>query len=345
MQYRLLGRSAMRVSELCLGAMTFGEESGFGAPVDECRKIFDTFMEAGGNFIDTANMYSNGSSERILSDFIANERERIVLATKYSNTMQGNDPNAGGNHRKNMVQALEASLKRLKTDYVDLYWLHIWDATTPVDEVMRALDDLVRAGKVLHVGVSNTPAWIIANANTVAAFQGWSPFTAMQLHYNLTERSIEADFFDLAKAQNMAITPWSPLANGLLTGKFNRDADEKARAGARLATTRRNMLSEDKIELAEKVTAIAKEAGRSTAQVALAWLRQNPNGTVIPIIGARTVDQLKDNLASADQDLSAEHIAALDELSAPSHNYPASRRANPYVHRMLQGETADKIVR
>ncbi len=343
MRYKLFGRSGMRVSELCLGTMTFGEETGFGAARDECKKVFDAFLEAGGNFIDTANMYSKGTSERMLSEFIAPERERLVLATKYANNMVSNDPNSGGNHRKNMVQALDASLKRLDTDYVDVYWVHIWDFTTPIDEVMRALDDMVRAGKVLHVGVSNTPAWIIAAANTLAAERGWTPFSAMQLHYNLVERSIEADFLSLAKMQDMAVTPWSPLAGGLLTGKFNRDVDEEARKGSRLATSRWGRITDAKLDVAEKITEIAKEIGQTSSQVALKWLCQNKKAVVIPIIGARNENQLKDNLGCLDFELGDDHVKALNEVSAVSHGYPASLLLNPYAAKMMHGEVADKI--
>ena len=343
MRYKLFGRSGMRVSEICLGAMTFGGESGFGAAQDECRKIFDAFIDAGGNFVDTANMYTGGTSERMLSEFIAAERDRLVLATKYTNNMQPDDPNAGGNHRKNMVHALEASLKRLDTDYVDLYWVHMWDGTTPVDEIMRALDDMVRAGKVLHVGVSNWPAWIISYANAIAERNGWTPFSGMQLQYNLVERSIEADFFDLARFQDMAITPWSPLAGGLLTGKFNRDADEKAREGARLTTTRWSPITDEKLDVAEKATEIANEIGCTTAQVALSWMRQNDRATVIPIIGAKTVDQLKENLACLEVELDDTQIQALNEIGAPTPTYPASLFVNPHIKRMIHGEMADRI--
>ncbi len=343
MKYRIFGRSGLRVSELCLGTMTFGEETGFGAPREESRKMYDTFLEAGGNFIDTANMYSRGTSERMLGEFISSDRERIVLATKYSNNMVANDPNAGGNHRKNMVQALEGSLKRLNTEYIDLFWVHIWDFTTPVVEVMRALDDLVRSGKVLHVGISNAPAWIVAWANALAEERGWTPFSGMQLHYNLVERSIEDDFMPLAKAQDMAITPWSPLAGGLLTGKFNRDADESAREGSRLATSRWGSVTEEKITVAEKVSEVAAAIGCTPSQVALNWLRQSPGGNVIPIIGARNVKQLEDNLGCLECDLAPEHRQALDEASAISPRYPASLLTNPFVKRMIHGEMGDLI--
>ena len=179
MRYRLLGKSGLRVSELCLGTMTFGEDWGWGSSKDESRQILDAFFEAGGNFIDTANVYTNGTSETLLGEFLKGDRDRAVLATKYTNAMPGTDPNAGGNQRKNMMRSVEASLKRLQTDYIDLYWLHIWDQITPLDEVMRAFDDLVRQGKILHAGVSDMAAWAVARANTLAELRGWTPFVGL----------------------------------------------------------------------------------------------------------------------------------------------------------------------
>src|SRR6201984_1375735 len=220
MRYRLLGKSGLRVSELCLGTMTFGEDWGWGSSKEESRKLYDTFLEAGGNFIDTANVYTNGTSERLLGEFMHGHRERLVLATKYTNAAPGTDPNAAGNQRKSIVQAVEASLKRLQTDYIDLYWLHIWDQITPVEEVMRAFDDLVRQGKVLYVGVSDAPAWWIAQAHTIAEFRGWSPFVGLQIEYSLIERTVERELIPVAKALGLTVTAWSPLAGGVLTGKY-----------------------------------------------------------------------------------------------------------------------------
>src|SRR5271163_4252723 len=219
MRYKLLGKSGLRVSELCLGTMTFGEDWGWGSSMDESRKVYDAFLEAGGNFIDTANVYTNGTSEQLLGEFMAGHRDKIVLATKYTNAGPGKDPNAAGNHRKSMVQALEASLKRLKTDYIDLYWLHIWDQITPIEEVMRAFDDLVRQGKILYAGVSDMPAWLVAKANTLAELRGWSPFVGLQIEYSLVERTPERDLVPMAAARELGVTAWSPLAGGILTGK------------------------------------------------------------------------------------------------------------------------------
>src|SRR5215471_8482230 len=229
MNYRLLGRSGLRVSELSLGTMTFGEEWGWGAPKDDARKIYDAYRDAGGNFIDTANLYTNGASERLVGEFMEGHREEVVLATKYTNALPGKDPNAAGNQRKNMVQAIEASLKRLKTDYIDLYWLHIWDQITPVDEVMRAFDDLVRQGKVLYVGVSDAPAWWIAQANTMAELRGWSKFIGLQIEYSLIERTVERELIPMSKAFKLGLVAWSPLAGGLLSGKYHSGAAKDAR--------------------------------------------------------------------------------------------------------------------
>src|SRR6266849_5295988 len=228
MKYPLFGNSGLRVSEVSLGTMTFGEDWGWGAAKDESRKIYEAYREAGGNFIDTANMYTNGSSENLVGEFIHDHRQSVVLATKYTNAMAGNDPNAAGNHRKSMVQALEASLRRLKTDYIDLYWLHIWDQMM-VEEVMRAFDDLVRQGKVLYIGVSDAPAWWIARANTLAELRGWTQFVGLQIEYSLIERTVERELIPMAKAFKLGLVAWSPLAGGLLSGKYHSSGAKDGR--------------------------------------------------------------------------------------------------------------------
>src|SRR6516162_4107250 len=221
MQYRLLGNSGLRVSQAALGTMTFGEDWGWGAPKEESLRVYNAFREAGGNFIDTANVYTNGTSETFLGEFVKGHRESVVVATKYTNAIPGTDPNAGGNHRKNMMQSVEASLKRLQTDYIDLYWVHIWDQITPVEEVMRGLDDLVRQGKVLYVGISDAPAWWIAQANTLAMLRGWSPFVGLQIEYSLVERTVERELITMTQALGIGVTAWSPLSGGALTGKYH----------------------------------------------------------------------------------------------------------------------------
>ena len=320
MRYRLLGGSGLRVSELCLGALTFGEDWGWGSSKEEARKIYDAFLEAGGNFIDTANVYTMGSSERFLGEFMEGHRERIVLATKYTNAMPGVDPNAGGNHRKNMVQAVEASLKRLKTDYIDLYWMHVWDQMTPVDEVMRAFDDLVRQGKVLYVGISDAPAWWIAQANTMAELRGWSRFVGLQVEYNLLERAVERELLPMAKALGIGVTAWSPLASGLLTGKHMKGTEQDSRMSSEMMKGFKPKEDRHAAVIAA-VVEMAKEMGISAAQLALAWLRHR-SVPVIPIIGARKMQQFEDNLKSIEVKLSSDQVEKLDLVSAIDLGFP-----------------------
>jgi aryl-alcohol dehydrogenase-like predicted oxidoreductase len=325
MRYRLLGNSGLRVSEAALGTMTFGEEWGWGTAKDEARKVYDAFREAGGNFIDTANLYTDGASESFLGEFMEGHRQSVVLATKYTNAAPGTDPNAAGNQRKNMVQSVEASLKRLHTDYIDLYWVHIWDQLTPVEEVMRGLDDLVRAGKVLYVGISDAPAWWIAQANTLAHLRGWTPFIGLQIEYSLIERTVERELIPMAKALNIGVTAWSPLAGGVLTGKYHSktSSDQNGESGRMSNDMMKGFLPEQR--RAERVVAtvktVADDVGRSLAQVALAWLRSRPV-PVIPIIGARKLSQLQDNLASFELTLSSDQLKTLDAASAIELGFP-----------------------
>lgn len=321
MKYRLLGNSGLRVSEAALGTMTFGEEWGWGAAKDEARKVYETYREAGGNFIDTANVYTNGSSERFVGEFIKEHRQSIVLATKYSNAAPGNDPNAAGNHRKSLMQAVDASRHRLQTDYIDLYWVHIWDQLTPVEEVMRGLDDLVRQGKILYAGISDAPAWWIAQANTLADLRGWSRFAAIQVEYNLIERSVERELIPVAKALNLGVTAWAPLANGVLTGKYHGQGNAES---GRMSTPQMQEFLPEQERTQRIITAlqsVAEQTGRSMPQVALAWLRQRPV-PVIPILGARKVSQLQDNLASLDLNLSAGQVQSLNEASGIELGFP-----------------------
>lgn len=347
MRYLHLGHSGLKVSELCLGAMTFGEEFGIGTGIEESRRIFDAYAEAGGNFIDTANIYNRGTSERMLGEFLGRDRDHFVVASKYTLSTNPSDPNAGGNHRKNLVCSLEDSLRRLNCDYLDLYWVHGWDQATRPQEVMRALDDQVRAGKVLHVGVSNAPAWWVAAANTLAGERGWTPFTALQLHYNLVERSIEADFPALSEFQDMRITAWSPLAGGLLTGKYDSATDPAARAGARLADSRMGArtLTEANLEAAQGLSRIAGEMGANPACVALAWVLHRAPRAIIPIIGARTLGQLQDNLAATELQLDSATIEALDQLKPPAECYPASLLRSEFFGSMMLGQHRDDLRR
>jgi aryl-alcohol dehydrogenase-like predicted oxidoreductase len=281
------------------------------------RRIFDAFVAAGGNFIDTANLYTNGTSERFLADFIAAERTRLVVASKFTMTMNAADPNAGGNSRKNLQQSLDATLKRLRTDYLDLYWVHAWDQLTPLDELLRALDDAVRAGKILYTGFSNVPAWTVARAQTLAELSGWTRFVALQLHYSLVERNVERELVPCAAALGMAVTAWSPLAGGVLSGKYSDDAAVRAGQPGRLTTTNwgRLFMSERNLAIARVVRQHADRLGRSGAQVAIRWLLQRPCGA-IPIIGARSAAQLQDLIGAEGFELDTEALTALDAASA-----------------------------
>lgn len=334
----------MRVSELSLGTMTFGEEWGWGAGTDEARKIYDTYREAGGNFIDTANLYTLGTSERMVGEFVKGHREEMVIATKYTNAVPGKDANAGGNQRKNMMQAVEASLKRMGTDYIDLYWLHIWDQLTPVEEVMRGFDDLVRQGKVLYVGVSDAPAWWVAQANTLASLRGWSPFIGLQIEYNLIERTVERELVPMAKALGLGLVAWSPLSGGVLTGKYS---GEKKEEGGRYSGDMMSPFLPKDQERQERIVAavrkVSEETGRSMPQVALAWLRYR-DIPVIPIIGARKLHQFEENMASMTLELTAEQVAQLNEASALPMGFPHDFFNSDMVRGFTYGGLRDKIL-
>jgi aryl-alcohol dehydrogenase-like predicted oxidoreductase len=272
MNYRLLGSSGLRVSEVALGAMTFGDDWGWGTSKDEARKIYDTYRAAGGNFIDTANVYTNGSSESLVGEFIHDHRESTVLATKYTCAMSAGDVNGGGNHRKNMVQALESSLRRLRTDYIDLYWLHVWDQMTPVEEVMRAFDDLIRQGKVLYIGVSDTPAWCIAQANTLAQLRGWTPFVGVQLEYSVSERTVERELIPMAKAFGLGLVAWGPLAGGVLSGKYHSGRGNEGRYQVRKLEASRKGERVDRIVHALERVAADRRPARGAGRTGLASL-------------------------------------------------------------------------
>lgn len=335
MNYRLLGASGARASELCLGTMTFGDDWGWGAPKDESRRIFDAFAAAGGNFIDTSNNYTDGTSERFVGEFIAPDRDHFVVATKFTLTERRADPNFGGNHRKNMRRSVEGSLRRLGTDYIDLLYLHMWDGTTPVEEVMRGLDDLVRSGKVLHVAFSDTPAWVIAQANTLAALRGWAGVVAMQAPYSLADRGVERDLLPMARAHGMAILAWGVLEGGELTGKYNAPNDEP----------KRSRDADDRVKaLAATVMEIAREIGRTPSQVAVNWVRQQP-GNVIPILGARREAQLRDTLGCLDFALDDAHMQRLTEAQPLALGFPHSFLASNHVRGLIFGETYAQIQR
>ncbi|MFM7479330.1 MAG: aldo/keto reductase [Microcystis aeruginosa] len=341
MRYKLLGNSGLRVSELCLGTMTFGEDWGWGSDKEESRAVFQAFAEAGGNFLDTANIYTNGTSETLVGEFVKGDREKWVIATKYSLNTRPGDVNACGNHRKNLFQAVEASLKRLGTDYIDLLWLHLWDSLTPIEEVMRAFDDLVRMGKVLYIGISDSPAWIVSQANTLATLRGWTPFIGLQIEYSLKERTPERELLPMAKALNIGVTAWSPLGGGVLTGKYNQPNPVDGRLSM---TDQPFQILDRDLKIAETVLEIAREIGKSPAQVALNWLRNRPN-SVIPIIGARRLSQLQDNLACVDFNLTGEQLQRLDNISAIPLGFPQELLASQFVRDILLGGVAAQLDR
>ncbi|MGW3341683.1 aldo/keto reductase [Nonomuraea rubra] len=338
--YVTLGRSGLRVSPFALGTMTFGEDPGAaGSSVEESERILATYLDLGGNFIDTANFYTNGHSEKILGDWFAarpGRRERVVLASKFFGNLFPGDPNGGGAGRSSIIAQLDETLRRLRTDYLDLYWLHNWDRNTPVEETMRTLDDLVRAGKIRYLGFSNTPGWVTARAQTMALLKGWTPLIALQVEYSLLARTVEGELAPLALDQGMALVPWSPLRNGFLSGKYRR--------GAHVADSARSSFvgspSQEEFTVIDAVAEVADEVGATSAAVALAWLRAR-QGTVVPIVGARRVTHLQDNLTALEVALTPEHLRMLDEVSAPDLNYPAP--LNGEVRRMLQfaGATVD----
>jgi aryl-alcohol dehydrogenase-like predicted oxidoreductase len=336
MRYKLLGRTGLRVSELAFGTMSFGAEWGWGADKAECRRMFDAYVEAGGNFFDSANRYTEGTSETYLGEFIRDDRERYVVATKYTLWTRRDDPSFSGNHRKNMVQSCEASLKRLGTEYIDLYWVHAWDFTTAVDEVMRALDDLVRAGKVLTIGISDTPAWIVSRANTLAELRGWTRFAALQTRYSLIDRTAEGDLLPMARAYDMAVTPWSILGAGVLTGKYNADPAAEGRAKEGAAKVERNL------KIASEVVAIADDIGCTPSQVAISWVRSQP-GVIVPLVGANSLAQLQDNLGALNVELDADHRSRLDEASRIDLGFPHNFVGEDRIRDIVYGGTYDRI--
>jgi aryl-alcohol dehydrogenase-like predicted oxidoreductase len=324
-EYALLGRSGLKVAPLCLGTMTFGTEWGWGADLEGCRAMLRRYLEAGGNFVDTADGYTGGRSEEILGQLLveSGERDRVVLATKFTFSARPGDPNAGGNGRKNVLRALDGSLRRLRTDYVDLYWLHAWDGVTPVEEVMGTLDALVRSGKVRYVGLSNTPAWYLARAQSLAERHGWERLCALQLEYSLVERTVEREHLPAARELGMGVCPWSPLASGFLSGKYGREGAGEGR----LAKVRGSgnpvfdKFTDRNWRILEVLRDVAKELGRPMAQVAVAWVARRP-GVVSTIVGATKLAQLDDSLAALGVEIPAPLADRLEEVSRPELAYP-----------------------
>ena len=341
--YVTLGHSGLRVSPLSLGTMTFGKDWGWGNTVEESYKIIQSYLDMGGNFLDTANLYTKGHSEKIIGDYIKKEkirRDKLVIATKFYGNMYDGDPNGGGGSRKSMNAAVDHSLKRLQTDYIDLYWLHCWDRFTPIEETMSALDDLVKSGKVRYIGFSDTPAWKCAQAQMIAKFRGWTPLIALQIEYSLIERTVEGELTPMAQEMGLGITPWSPLKGGILTGKYKRKDAAKADPGRGEWVTR--FLTDKNFDIVEVVEKVAKEVDSTPARVALAWVQQKP-GVVSSIFGATSLKQLDENVADLKLKLSEKHLEELNEISKPPLDFPAAfvKNAGPfgYSGSTINGET------
>ncbi len=320
--YVTLGRSGLRVSPFCLGTMTFGEDLGWGSSVADSEAILDRYIERGGNFIDTANLYTKGHSEKIIGDHLAKQtgkRDRLVIATKFSGNHFPGDPNGGGSNRKSIVRACEESLRRLRTDYIDLYWLHNWDKHTPIEETMSTLQDLVSSGKVRYIGISDTPAWKTTQAQMIAGFRGWAPFVGLQVEYSLLERTVEGELIPMAQELGMGVTPWSPLKGGLLGGRYTRESAGKVKQDR---VWNAHFVNDKVYDVVDELTKIAKELDTTVARAALAWVQGRP-GVTSTILGARTVAQLDDNLAAIDVKLTDAHKTKLDELTTPTLNFPA----------------------
>lgn len=340
--YRTLGRSGLRVSRLALGTATFGTDWGWGAEHSVARKLFDTYVERGGNFIDTASTYTDGTSEKMLGEFSRDNRDALVLATKYTTLRRPGDPNSGGSNRKNLLASVHDSLRRLGTDYIDLLYLHVWDDTTPIDEIMQGLDDLVRRGTVLYVAISTAPAWQVARMQTLADLRGWAPLVALQIEYNLIERGGERDLIPMAHQLGLGVVPFSPLAGGVLSGKYAR-ADVSGSDSQSSPGTRRNFniamgsLTERNLAIVDVVSEVASELGCTPSQIGLAWNLQSPHVTA-PIIGARTLMQLEENLGALKIELSAQHLARLDQASAIDPGFPHAMLASDHIRRQTRGD-------
>jgi aryl-alcohol dehydrogenase-like predicted oxidoreductase len=336
MKYTLLGKSGLKVSELCLGTMGFGTEFGWGADKETSFQIMETYANAGGNFIDTANRYTDGTSERFIGEYVKNNRDHFVIATKYSLHDNMTNVNASGNNRKNMMRSVEASLKRLDTDFIDLLYLHIWDNLTPIDEVMRGLDDLIRQGKVNYIGISDTPAWVISKGQTLAELMGWSQFVSLQVEYSLLQRTPERELIPMANHFNMTVTPWAPLAGGALTGKYL-----KGDKGRLPETSKR--LNAANTRIVQEVVAIAEELNVQPAHVALRWTMQQ-GFKCIPIVGATKVHQVTENLTSLNLTLAAEHLNRLREISKIDLGFPGEFFQEDAVKNVTYGGFYDRII-
>lgn len=341
LRYRLLGASGLRVSEICLGTMSFGDQWGFGADEATSHQVLDAYARAGGNFLDTANKYHGGQTERIVGKWLEGRRHEMVVATKYTLAMDHEDVNTAGNHRKNLVRSVDSSLHRLRTDYIDLLWVHAWDEHTSYQETMRALDDLIRAGKVLYVGVSDTPAWVVSASNVLAELRGWSQYVGLQIEYSLLQRTPERDLLPMAEAFGLSVLAWAPLGAGVLTGKYTRSA--VANDSLRAANNeQRGRTSESSLRVAREVDAIADQLGATSAQVAIAWVRSR-GYRYIPIVGARKVEQIEDCLGSVDVALDDEQLRRLDEVSGVEMGFPHDFLAMDGVRDLVHSELRTRL--
>ena len=341
LRYRLLGPSGLRVSEICLGTMSFGTQWGFGADEAESHRVLSAYADAGGNFLDTANKYHGGETEEIVGRWLAGKRDRMVVATKYTLSMDHTDPNASGNHRKNLVRSVEASLKRLGTDSIDLLWVHAWDDYTPFDETMRALDDVVRSGKVQYVGVSDTPAWVVSASNVLAELKGWSPFVGLQIEYSLLQRTPERDLLPMADQFGLSILAWGPLGAGVLTGKYTRKGVENDSL-RKQGNEARGRTSDKALEIARTVDGVADALGVTSAQVAIAWVAAQ-GYRYLPIVGARKLSQLEDSLAGAEVKLDKEQLSKLDAVSAIELGFPHDFLGSDGVRDLVRGELRSRL--
>ena len=336
MKYQLFGHTGLRVSELCLGTMGFGTENGWGADFEGSKAVFEAYSNAGGNFLDTANIYTQGTSEKFLGEFIGSDRDHYVVATKYSLKDRNGDPNYAGNHRKNMMRSVQESLQRLKTDYIDVLWLHIWDFTTHPEEVLLAMNDLISRGLVHYIGISDTPAWRVAQANTIAELRGWNRFAGLQVEYSLINRTAERDLLPVAKALNLTLTPWAPLAGGALSGKYLRGEQGRLPQNSK-------RLNERSTLIAQKVIAVAEAIECTPAQVALKWTMQR-NQSVVPIVGATKAHQIKDALGSVNIEIPTNLWQELNEVSAIELGFPGDFFNEPGVIDVAYAQTKSQII-
>ena len=340
LRYRLLGPSGLRVSNICLGTMSMGEDWGFGADEATSHRVLDTYAAAGGNFLDTANKYHNGQTEEYLGRWLGGRRHPMVVATKYSLAMDHTDPNTAGNHRKNLVRSVECSLRRLQTDYIDLLWVHAWDDLTPWQETLRALDDLVRTGKVLYIGISDAPAWVVSAANATAELRGWTSFVGLQIEYSLIQRTPERDLLPMARHFGLSVLAWAPLGGGVLTGKYTRGGEmDSRRQGGNAA---RGRTSERNLAIAREVDAVADELGATSAQVATAWVIAQ-GYPFIPIVGARKPSQIEDSLGAVDLALAPEQIERLSAVSRVSLGFPHDFLGSGPVKDLMRTELRGRI--